>query len=369
MQTVKLTLQKSFFEQMEKVILESGALSASTFLFSSGVHGLRVKNAKGELILLPYQGQQIWRASFCGKDLTMKSTFREPVATQDFGSTYGCFLLHCGMTAMGNPGEGDTHPQHGELPNIPYDSAYVAIGEDEGGRYVEVGGDVRYRQAFAVNYTASPKIKLYERETLMDISMTVANHRAEAMEYLYLCHVNFHPVEGAKLVYSAPAVPERIKVHKDVPVNLPADKAVALRNYMDRLSENPALQNVVDSKSQVYDPEIVFTVKYDTDAGGWAHCMQVAPTGEAFYVSFRPDELPYGIRWIGRTAEEDAMGMALPATAEHKGYNYCKANGQIKWLAGKSSIRFHVKAGYLEPERAGAVAGKIQFGSGLVTAL
>ena len=289
----------------------------------------------------------------------MKSTFPEPVATQDFGSTYGCFLLHCGMTAMGNPAPEDTHPQHGELPNIPYDSAYAAIGEDEGGKYVEVGGTVQYRQAFAVNYTASPKIRLYENETLLNISMTVDNLRAEPMEYLYLCHINFHPVEGARLVYSAPADPEHIKVHKDVPDNLPEDKAAALRSYMDRLSENPALQNVVDSTSQVYEPEIVFTVKYNADADGWAHCMEVMPSKDAFYVSFRPDELPYGVRWISRTAEEDAMGMVLPASAEHKGYHYCKENGQIKWLAPKSSISFHIKAGYLEPGQAETVAEKI----------
>ncbi|MCL1855855.1 MAG: hypothetical protein FWF86_08990 [Clostridia bacterium] len=67
-------------------------------------------------------------------------------------------------------------------------------------------------------------------------------------------------------------------------------------------------------------------------------------------VTFRPEELPYGIRWIARTGDEDALGLCLPATAEHKGYNYCKMNGQLRTLAPKASLTFHVKTGYLSAE-------------------
>ena len=60
------------------------------------------------------------------------------------------------------------------------------------------------------------------------------------------------------------------------------------------------------------------------------------------------DTLPYGLRWISRGADEQAMGMVLPATAEHLGYTYAKAHGQIPQLAGKASATFHVRAGYLD---------------------
>jgi hypothetical protein len=93
---------------------------------------------------LPFKGQQIWSANFCGKELVMKSTFPEPVETSDYLSTYGGFMLHCGLTAMAFRQE-DTHPLHGELPNIPYDNAYVEIGSDGGGNYIAVGGAVNYR--------------------------------------------------------------------------------------------------------------------------------------------------------------------------------------------------------------------------------
>ena len=32
---------------------------------------LRIINARGEIIVLPFQGQQIWRANFDGRDLTL----------------------------------------------------------------------------------------------------------------------------------------------------------------------------------------------------------------------------------------------------------------------------------------------------------
>ena len=71
---------------------------------------MRLSNGEGELIILPFQGQQIWSANFGGRDLTMRSMFDQPRATRNYLETYGGFLLHCGFTAMGVPAEGDTHP-------------------------------------------------------------------------------------------------------------------------------------------------------------------------------------------------------------------------------------------------------------------
>ncbi len=352
MQSIKLNLQRSFFSETEKVILESGTLSASAFLFKSGVCGLRIKNSKGEMVILPYQGQQIWSASFCDKELVMKSTFSEPVATTDYLSTYGGFMLHCGATAMGVPGEKDKHPLHGELPNMQYEEAYVEIGEDDNGRYIKVGGKANYSVGFTTNYTANPQIKLYETETVADVSMTIQNLRCKPMEYMYMCHVNFRPVDGSGLVYSAPADSQHIKVHKNIPSNMPVSKANALKEYMEKIEENPGIQNVIDPTCQVYDPEIVFTIKYNEDKNGYAHCMQIMPGGDAFYVGFKPSQLPYGIRWIARTGDEDALGMVLPATAEHKGYTYSKENGDIRIIDAGESVELNVKVGYLSNEQA-----------------
>ena len=51
------------------------------------------------------------RRAFLGRPLTMGSMFEEPVADRrTILQTYGAFLLHCGATAMGDPGSEDSHP-------------------------------------------------------------------------------------------------------------------------------------------------------------------------------------------------------------------------------------------------------------------
>ena len=87
--------------------------------------------------------------------------------------------------------------------------------------------------------------------------------------------------------------------------------------------------------------------------------MQEFPDGTACYVCHRPEELPYGIRWIARTKDEDALGMVLPATAEHKGYLYCKERGQEKYLESGESITFHLKTGLLSENDSKALKEKI----------
>ena len=126
-------LQPGFFESKERVLVEAGPLSASAFRYDSGVAGLRLKNELGELVMLPFQGQQIWSVEFGGRNLAMRTPFTEPRPTRVYLETYGGFLLHCGATAMGVPTGADTHPLHGELPNAPYQKAWIIAGEDDRG--------------------------------------------------------------------------------------------------------------------------------------------------------------------------------------------------------------------------------------------
>ena len=58
---------------------------------------------------------------FLGHNLVMKSIYDEPEVCRNFyGESYGVFLMHCGLTAMGNPTSEDTHTPHGELPIASY---------------------------------------------------------------------------------------------------------------------------------------------------------------------------------------------------------------------------------------------------------
>ena len=144
----------SQFEAKERQFIEKGELVASLFRFESGVCAMRLKNSLGELVVLPFQGQQIWSTVFRGRNLCMRSMFTQPYPTRDFLATFGGFFQHCGATATGGPGPEDTHPLHGELPNAPYQAAYLEAGEDEVGLYLALGGQYQHTVAFSYNYLA-----------------------------------------------------------------------------------------------------------------------------------------------------------------------------------------------------------------------
>src|SRR5215217_600946 len=80
-----------FFTPAERPFLQAGELSASLFRYPSGVAALRLSNERGELVLLPFQGQQIWSAHFDGRNITMQSMFDQPRPTQNYLETYGGF--------------------------------------------------------------------------------------------------------------------------------------------------------------------------------------------------------------------------------------------------------------------------------------
>ena len=97
-------LRKSQFGEAERPLCEFNTLKASSFLFGSGVHAVRIANPRGHIIVLPYQGQQIWDAVFAGRRLTMSTFFPQPVSSPHLLESYGAFLYHCGALRMGTPG-------------------------------------------------------------------------------------------------------------------------------------------------------------------------------------------------------------------------------------------------------------------------
>lgn len=69
MAATRIRLIPAMFERNEELLVEHGHLIASVFRFESGVCALRLSNDLGELVLLPFQGQQIWSASFGGREI------------------------------------------------------------------------------------------------------------------------------------------------------------------------------------------------------------------------------------------------------------------------------------------------------------
>jgi len=345
-----------FFTGREKTLVESGPLSASTFRFDSGVCGLRLKNESGSLVLLPFQGQQVWSAEFGGRNLTMKSMFAEPCPTREYLHTYGGFLLHCGATAMGVPTKEDTHPLHGELPNAPYQHAHVVVGQDERGSYIGLGGQYTYTVAFNHNYVAEPLVKLVAGSTLFQLTLGITNLKRSEMELMYLAHVNFRPVDDGRLVYSAHCTPQHVRVRTSIPSHIRPRPGYV--EFIEELARHPEKHNLL-APGLIFDPEVVFFIDYVADEEGWAHSMQVHPDGSADYIRHRPAQLDKGVRWISRTADQDALGLVLPATAEPEGYLAEQAKGNIKVLPPQGVFRCEIEMGVLVPPEARRMEEKI----------
>lgn len=356
---MKINLRKESFTQDEFELVEFGGFSVKAFCYPSGVQALRVENKRGSFIFLPFQGQQIWHVNFDGREISMKTTVKEPVPTLEYLKTYGGFLYHCGVSAFGVPQADDKHPQHGEIPNITFKNAYIICDEDEGGKFITLGGILDYDIAFVRNYRFSPECKIYEDDTVFKINVNIENKKHSPMEYMYLCHINFAPIDGAKLVYSAKRDKEHIKVHKIIGENVPPEQAEKLRAFMDKVQENPEIHDTMGADGECYNPEVCFHVKYECDENGRAYTLQHKKGEGACYVSHPAETLPVGVRWISRTDDEDACGMVLPATAEHLGYSDAKRNGYVKTLAGGESISFMIEAGYVCEEKAEEITAKI----------
>jgi Domain of unknown function (DUF4432) len=348
----KLNLKAVEFDRAEATLISHGDIRVSAFCYASGVAALRVRNAVGEITFLPFHGQQVWDATFYGRRLTMRSMFGEPVNTRNYLQNYGAFLLHCGAAAMGNPGAGDIHPLHGELPNALYQSADLTCGEDEGGKFVMLSGQTRHTVAFTHNHVCEPVLRIYEHHARMRMDFSVTNLKADAMDVMYLAHVNFRPVDGARIVDTVPDEPQYFNVRDKVPEFF--TPSVAHKTLIASVKKTPAVHRVFTS-GQSIDPELVMGLTFKSDAEGLAHSMQILPDGSADFISHRPSELPQGVRWITRTANQDALGLYLPGTAAADGYTAEKAKGHLVSVAAGQTFKCGYEFGALNAKDADAL--------------
>ena len=347
---MKLNLQKSFFDFEKKELLTHGKLKLTSFKYPSGVEAILVEGARTSFIFTPFKGQQVWHLVVDGEEISMDTEVKEPKDTMVYLKNYGGFLYHCGVISFGAPDA--EHPHHGEIPNEIYDTAYVTAGCDEGGNFITLGGSLEHNTAFVRRYRFSPEIKLYEDGTVLKVSVRLENLRNYPMEYMYLCHINFKPMDGAKLIYSAKEDHEHIKIYGSC-------GSPEFESYQEALKKNISLMNDVGAKGQCYDPELCFGIKYEADCDGRAYTLQDTGNG-ACYVSHPANILTNGVRWISRTKNESAMGMVLPATAEHIGYQNAKENGQLKILGANETLEFYMEAGYLDAPAASEIKAKVQ---------
>jgi hypothetical protein len=354
-----LHLHPAFFGDKERPLISARhGLSASVFKFDSGVEALRMKNSLGELIMLPFQGQQIWDAVMRGRTLTMRSMFTQPLPNVPYLHSYGAFFLHCGFTAIGpSVAPTDNYPLHGELPNARYQRAHIEISEDARGPYIALGGGYQHTVAFACNYLAEPVVKLYADSSVFQIAMRVTNLKRDAQDYMYLGHINFRPVNGGRLVYSARVSPQTVRVRASIPPHIPTKPGY--RELLNRLAVTPELHHTLSAEQQ-YDPEAVFSIDYLADASGYGHTLHVLPDGSGDYVRHRPEQLEKVLRWISRTPDQDALGMAEVATAEVEGFTAEKAKGNVKSLAAGATWEAVMDVGVLTADETAAKQREIE---------
>ncbi len=351
---VRFEVRKSMFGEKERSLCQMGAFTVSAFRYESGIEALRVKNTRGEIIALPFKGQQIWRAVFDGRDLTMKSMFEEPVATTTYLETYGAFFIHCGLTGMGAPGPTDRHPLHGELPNAPFQTAWLVL--DEATETLTIAGSYRHTIAFGCNYLATAEIVMGADKTLLDVSLKVDNLKKTPMDLMYLAHANFRPADHGELHYTAPYTAASVRVRRSIPAHITPKPGYA--EFLEALAADPVIHHRL-SPDLAFDPEVAFTIDMQADDDGFAHAVQMRPDGTADYIRYRPSQAPMCIRWICRTPDQDAIGMAFPSTSEVEGYTAEKAKGQVVSLEGGKSWRIDMRMGLLTSTEAKAMADRI----------
>lgn len=345
MMETRIPLHKSFFSTEERVFVENDDFKVTLFRFPLGVEAVRMQNRRGAIVMLPFQGQQIWSANFGGRELTMLSMFDQPRPTQTYLQTYGAFFIHCGVTAVGAPSADDDHPLHGELPNAPYHEAYLELNEDETGRYVALGGLYRHIVAFKHRFRAEPLVKLYADSSVMSVGLRVTNEKRSTMDLMYLAHANFRPVDHARLVYSAKYDAAHVRVRREIPSHIAPPPGYA--ELLQELAHNPAAHHVM-TPGKRYDPEAVFAIDYLADAQGWCHTLQVLPDGTSDYIAHRHSEAPRVNRWLCRTPDQDGLGIAFPSTCGVLGYTAEKAAGHVLSLEAGSTWSIAMKSGALD---------------------
>ena len=284
---MRIELYDQMFDEKERPLCQFDAFSITTFRYESGVAALRIINARGEIIVLPFQGQQIWRVNFDGRDLTMRSMFDEPVFTRNYLENYGAFMIHCGITGLGAPGSNDNHQLHGELPNAPFNSAWLEFDPDK--RSTKVGGTYQHIVAFSTNYLATVETAMKAESALLDVSVSVENLKQTPMDLMYLGHANFRPVDEGELHYSAFYNSKSVRVRQSIPSHV--NPKPGYKEFLSRLADSPEIHHILQP-GLAFDPEVVFEIDMINDADGFAHALQKHPNGTADYVRCRPDQAP-----------------------------------------------------------------------------
>ena len=327
------------FGEKERELLYSPSFSASAFRYATGVEALRVKAGRGEFIWLPYLGQQIWDWKVDGASLKFHGFIEEPSYGKTFLQNYGGFLIHCGATAMGNPGPLDAHPHHGELPTARFDEAWLEIDRDE---TLALCGAIHWKVPFVAEYRCSPCLKIYDDGLRAHVDFRLDNPTSKPLDYMYLAHINF-AFEGAeRILSSVPFDSKHAEIREEIFPGLVADPAIAKR---------------IDFEA-TYEPELVVVIKHIGESVRAASIL-VHKDKSARWVHQESAELDHHIVWITHNGDRGACGFHLPSTAGPRGFDREKVLGNVKKLAAGDSVTLSYEFGFSDKLEDAPVVGAV----------
>lgn len=343
----KVSFQRLHVGTPEGTFSDTGGLKVTLSCSDEGVNILRLKSDRVELEILPFQGQQIWSARIDDRDLTMKSLVTVPVPTSEYLRNYGAFLVHCGATAMGGPSGHDTHPLHGELPNAPYNKAWLEVGtNDDGIAFVEVHGRYSHQVAMTCSYDAHPVIRVTQGSNIVDVSMSITNKAGREMDLMYMAHVNFLPVEDSEIFATHFWDSKSVRVITDLPAHVRERATSEFLEYLEAAGADPAMSSKIPNGMQ-FDPELVAEIDYLGDQSNWGHTLIVHPGGASDYMSQNVTSLPTGIRYLQRTPDHDCVGTG-PSTSGVTGKISELQKGTVKVLAPGETFQADLQFGALD---------------------
>ncbi|WP_334329547.1 aldose 1-epimerase family protein [Companilactobacillus sp. HBUAS59699] len=335
--TSTIHLTHSLFNEKPFKVLENDSFSVESFIYPSGVEGLKVSNSRGHLTLLPYMGMIIWDAIFDGQSLKMKDMFSQPLPGKGIADTYGCFQFSSGLLANGTPGPEDNYQLHGEFPTSKMVDAYIELDGDS----LKVGSSHEYVKGFGYHYLAKPSVTMHKDSGLFDIKMSVTNLlKDQKMPLQYMCHMNYAYPENATMTQSVPD--DAFKLRESVPSHVhPTKEWLA---YNDELKASGKIINKLDDSSR-YDPEIVFFTSDLTKFADKAEFRMNLENGKNFVTKITTSEFPIVTRWILYNKDQQVAAFALPGTSRPEGYHAAEKAGTLIFLNPLEERKFSVTTG------------------------
>ena len=337
--STKILLNRKFFNELPKNILENNNFKVSIFTYPSGIEAVKIQNSQGDITLLPYMGQIIWDVNFKGISLRLKNMFSQPKPAKCIIDTYGCFAFHSGLLANGCPSPEDTHPMHGEFSCADMDKAWLEVTEDS----VALVSEYEYCQGFGYHYIAQPSVTLKADATRFTIHMNVKNLTGMDMPLQYMCHMNYAYVENGKISSNLPET--AFKLRESIPAHVkPTPKWLKYNEDIKEMQKAGKSMTVLDQKD-MYDPEIVFMADHIDQYGKNAVFEIDSPKGYGFKTEFSTDDFSSATRWIMYNQDLQVAAFVLPATCRPEGFLAAKKAGTLIMLKPNEEKSFTVYTG------------------------